>query len=205
MAKLIYSALCSLDGYVNDSTGGFGWCMPTAEVHAFVNDLERVLGTVLYGRRLYEVLCVWETMDAEPGVMDDYARIWRALDKVVFSSTLSEVSSARTRLVRAFSAAEVGALKDASSSDIGIGGPTLAAEAFRAGLVDEVHLLMSPVVVGGGTPVLPLGLRVELELLETRTFSNGVVHLHHRVHPLQPGPSAGSWRTGRPSSSSSGA
>jgi dihydrofolate reductase len=176
VGRLIYMAIPSLDGYVNDEQGKFDWAMPDAEVHAFVNDLERPIGTHLYGRRMYETLAFWETLESDHPVMRDFARVWRAADKVVYSRTLEAVSSARTRIEREFDPDAVRALP----GDISIGGPTLAAEAFRAGLVDECHLLLNPVVVGGGTPALPRDLRLDLELLGQRRFSGGVVHLHYR-------------------------
>jgi dihydrofolate reductase len=183
MAKLIYTAIASLDGYIADADGNFGWAEPDAEVHAFVNDLERPVGTALYGRRMYEVLLAWETWDTtgEPDHIRDWAEIWRAADKVVYSRTLREVSSERTRIEREFDPAAVAALKRGSERDLSIGGPELAAEALRAGLVDECHLLLTPVAVGGGTAALPPGLRVDLELLGERRFGNGVVGLHYGV------------------------
>ena len=181
MARLIYTAITSLDGYVADESGNWDWSMPDEEVHTFVNDLERPIGTHLYGRKLYEVLQAWETMDDPAPAMRDYATIWRASDKIVFSRTLDEVSSARTRIERDFDPDAVRALKDAASTDIGIGGPHIAAEALRAGLVDEVGLLVSPVVVGGGNPALPDGVRIDLELLDERRFDNGVVYLRYRT------------------------
>ena len=184
MARLIYAAIASLDGYVADADGGFAWSMPDEEVHAAVNDLERTVGTHLLGRRMYEVLLAWETMDTgpeQPEVIRDYAGIWRSADKVVYSRTLEGVSSARTRLEREFDAEEVQRLKASATRDLAVGGPELAAQALRAGLVDELHLFLNPVVVGGGTPALPDGLRLDLELLDERRFGNGVVHLHHRL------------------------
>jgi dihydrofolate reductase len=182
MAKLSYSGLISLDGYVNDASGGFDWAMPTEEVHAFVNDIERPNGIHLYGRRLYEVLSAWETMDvSDEPVMQDYAQLWKAADKVVFSTTLDAVSTPRTRLERTFDPTAIRELKQTSATDIAIGGPTLAAHALRAGLVDELHLTISPVVVGGGTRFLPDDVRLDLELLDQRRFANGVAHLHYRV------------------------
>jgi len=183
MAKLIYSAITSLDGHVADREGSFDWSAPDAEVHQFVNDLERPFGTHLYGRRMYEVLVAWETMPNDPDepVMEDFAEIWRAAEKVVYSSTLAKVSSARTRIERSFDPDAVRALKETADADISIGGPELAAHALRAGLVDELHLFLSPVIVGGGNPALPDGLRLDLELVDHRRFANGVVHLHHRV------------------------
>jgi dihydrofolate reductase len=181
LARLSYTAITSLDGYVADATGSWDWSVPDEEVHTFVNDLERPIGIHLYGRRLYEVLQAWETMDDPAPAMRDYATLWRAAEKIVFSRTLDEVSSARTRIERKFDPDVVRALKDSAGSDLSIGGPHLAAEALRAGLVDEVRLLVSPVVVGGGNPALPDGVRVDLELLGERRFGNGVVYLHYRT------------------------
>jgi dihydrofolate reductase len=184
MAKLIYAAIASLDGYVEDADGGFDWAMPDGELHAFVNDLERPIGTYLYGRRMYETMRFWETAGTaagEPAVFADYASIWRAAEKVVFSRTLQTTSSARTRIERAFDPDEIRRLKRSSPADISIGGAELAGHALRAGLVDECHLFLCPVVVGGGKRALPDAVRVSLELLATRRFPNGVVHLHHRV------------------------
>jgi dihydrofolate reductase len=175
---LVYSAIASLDGYVADTDGRWDWSMPDAEVHAYVNDLERPIGTYLYGRRMYEVMRVWETIDDPDPAMRDYAEIWRAADKVVYSSTLAAVTTDRTRLERALDPDAVRALE----GDVSIGGPTLAAVALRAGLVDEIHLLLSPVVVGGGTAVLPDGLRIDLELRDERRFANGTVALLYSVH-----------------------
>jgi dihydrofolate reductase len=177
--RLIFSAIASLDGYVADAQGAFDWSMPDAEVHAFVNDLERQVGTMLLGRRMYEVLAMWETMDDPAPVMADFAQIWRAADKVVYSTTLAEVSSARTRIERSFAPEAVRALKAAVQSDLSVGGPGLAARAFAADLVDEVQLFLSPLVVGGGTRALPDGVRLELELTEERRFGNGVVFLRY--------------------------
>ena len=181
MAKLHYSAICSLDGYVADADGNFDWSAPDAEVHAFVNDLERPIGTHLYGRRMYEVLAVWETLDDPAPEMRDYAQIWRAADKIVISSTLDEVASERTRIERTFDPDAVRALKDSATADLAIGGPTLAAHAIRAGLVDEYHFLLSPVIVGGGLSALPDDVRVDLELVGQRRFGSGVIHLHYRT------------------------
>ena len=183
MAKLVYTAITSLDGYVNDASGGFDWAAPNEQVHAFVNDLERRIGTYLLGRRMYEVMAVWETWDVagEPAVVQDYAQVWRAADKVVFSTTLDAVTTARTRLERAFDPEAVRELKESAAQDVGVGGPHLAAQALRAGLVDEIHLLLTPVVVGGGTRALPDGVRLDLELVDERRFDSGVVHLHYEV------------------------
>ena len=183
MAKLIYSAIASLDGYVADEDGNFDWAAPDEEVHAFVNDLERPVGTYLYGRRMYETMAVWETMDLadEPDVMRDFAELWRAADKVVYSTTLADVSTDRTRLERVFDADAVREMKAGAARDIGVGGPGLAAAALRAGVVDELRLLITPVVVGGGTRSLPEDLRLELELLDELRFRSGVVYLRYRV------------------------
>ena len=155
--------------------------MPDPEVHAFVNDQSRALGTHLYGRRMYEVLVAWETMDDPDPVMRDFAEIWRAADKVVYSSTLEAVSSARTRLERTFDPDAVRELKRGAEQDLAIGGPHLAAHAFAADLVDELQLFLSPVIVGGGTRALPDGVRLDLELVDERRFANGAVYLHHRA------------------------
>jgi dihydrofolate reductase len=183
MAKLIYSTITSLDGYVADEHGKFDWSMPDEEVHAYINDLHRPVGTYLYGRRLYDVMVAWETWDieGEDDITADWARIWRAAEKVVYSTTLPAVSSERTRLERTFDAAAVRELKSAASRDLTVGGPDLAAQAFAAGLVDECHLFLSPVMVGGGTPAFPKGIRLGLELRAERRFGNGVVHLHYAV------------------------
>jgi dihydrofolate reductase len=181
MARLIYSAIASLDGYVADADGRFEWAAPDEEVHRFVNDLERPIGTYLYGRRMYDVMVAWETMADDEPAMRDYTAIWRAAEKIVYSRTLEEVASARTRIEREFDPEAVRALKAAADADISVGGPELAGEALRAGLVDECHLLLTPIVIGGGNPALPDGVRVPLELLAERRFGNGVVHLHYRV------------------------
>jgi dihydrofolate reductase len=181
MANLIYSAITSLDGYVADRRGKWDWSVPDDEVHAFVNDLERPVGTYLYGRRMYDVMVAWETMDDPAPAMRDYAAIWRAADKVVFSTTLEHVASARTRIEPGFDPEAVRAMKDAAASDLSVGGPHLAEQALRAALVDEIHLFLSPVVVGGGNPALPDDLRLDLELLDERRFANGVVHVHYAV------------------------
>jgi dihydrofolate reductase len=188
MAKLIYSAITSLEGYVADERGNFDWAAPDEEVHAFVNELERPIGTNLYGRRMYEVMVAWETMSTvdEPSVVADFAELWRAADKVVYSRTLKAVSSGRTRIERAFEPDVVRRMKDEATRDISIGGPEVAAEAIRAGLVDEYHLFVTPVVVGGGKPWLPDGLRVQLELRDVCRFDCGVVHLHYRAAPGSP-------------------
>lgn len=183
MAKLTYAAIASLDGYVEDEEGRFDWSAPDEEVHAFVNDLERPIGTYLYGRRMYETMVFWETAstDNEPAVFSDYAEIWRAAKKIVYSRTLSTVSSERTRVEPEFDRDAIQRLKQTSAADISIGGAELAGHALRAGLVDECHLFLCPLVVGGGKRALPDNVRVHLELLDERRFRNGVVHLHYRV------------------------
>jgi dihydrofolate reductase len=184
MAKLIYSAITSLDGYVADEDGNFDWAAPDEEVHAFVNDLERPVGTYLYGRRMYEVMVAWETAETladQPPVVQDFAEIWQAADKIVYSKTLETVSSARTRVERDFDPEAVGQMKALAGRDITVGGPDLAAQAIKAGLVDEWHLFLSPIVVGGGKRSLPDDVRVKLELLDERRFGNGMVYLDYRT------------------------
>ena len=183
MARLIYTAITSLDGYVNDEDGNFDWAAPDPEVHTFVNDLERPIGTYLYGRRLYETMVYWDTVSLvdQPSVAQDYTSLWRAADKIVYSTTLDWVSSARTRLERDFDPEAVRQLKAAQGRDISVGGAHLAGQAIRAGLVDECHVILNPVVVGGGTRALPDGADWELELVDERRFDNGAVHLHYRT------------------------
>ncbi len=181
MARLRYLAICSLDLFTADPDGGFRWAAPDADLHQVVNDLQREVGTYLSGRRDHEVMKVWETMPGDvPGPEGEFARIWRAADKVVYSTTLEEVTTARTRLVDHFDPDEVATLVGGSTLDVSIGGPTLAAEAFRAGLVDEVHLFLHPVVIGGGLRALPEDVRLDLDLVSAETIGQ-VVHLHHRV------------------------
>ena len=183
MAKLIYSAITSLDGYVGDEDGNFDWAAPDEEVHTFVNDLERPVGTYLYGRRMYEVMVYWETITLadQPPFIQDFAEIWQAADKIVYSKTLETASSARTRIERHFDPEAVRQMKAAAGSDITVGGPELAAQAIEAGLVDECHLFVAPIVVGGGKQFLPNRVRLKLELLDERGFGNGMVHLHYRT------------------------
>jgi dihydrofolate reductase len=184
VARLQFTSICSLDGYVADADGRFDWSQPDEDVHAFVNDLTRPLGTYLLGRRMYEVLLAWETMSSGPDqepVIRDYAAIWRGLDKVVYSTTLQDVASTRTRIERSFDPEEVRRMKEGATADLSISGPHLAAEALRAGLVDELSLFVNPVAVGGGTAVLPDGLRLDLRLLDERRFGNGVVYLRYAV------------------------
>lgn len=183
MAKLIYSALSSLDGYFEDAGGRFDWAAPDADVHAFVNDLERPIGVYLYGRRMYETMVFWENAptDGEPAVFGDYAGLWRAAEKVVYSRTLQAPSSGRTRIEREFDPDAIRQLKLSSAADISIGGGDLAGQAIGAGLVDECHLFLCPVLVGGGKRTLPGNVRAQLELLDERRFKNGFVHLHYRI------------------------
>jgi len=183
MAKLIYAAITSLDGYVADEHDNFDWAAPDDEVHAFVNELERPIGTYLYGRRMYDVMAFWETAHTLelPPVERDYAQIWQAADKVVYSKTLETVTTAKTRLERSFDPEGIRQLKAHAEHDIGVGGPELAAAAIRAGVVDECHLFLTPIVVGGGKQSLPDNVRVKLELQDLRRFASGVVHLHYRV------------------------
>jgi dihydrofolate reductase len=187
VGKLVYAANTSLDGYLEDEAGSFDWAVPDEEVHAFWNEHEGRIGTSLYGRRMYETMRVWEDDDwlqDEPAVVREYAGIWRDTDKVVYSSTLDDVPTARTRIERNVDPEAVRRLKEASSTDVSIGGAALAAEAFRLGLVDECVLLLHPVLVGGGRPALPKGLRVDLELLEHRRFGNGAVLVRHAVRDV---------------------
>jgi dihydrofolate reductase len=184
MARLIYSALSSLDGYIEDRDGNFDWAMPDEEVHRFINNLERPVGTYLYGRRMYETMLVWETdpsFTAESPLLRDYAEIWQAADKIVYSKTLEAVSTRKTQIERNFDPEAIRQLKAAAGQDISIGGPGLAAHAFRAGLIDECHLFLTPIIVGGGKPSLPDNVRLELELLEERRFGNGMVYLRYRT------------------------
>jgi dihydrofolate reductase len=180
MASLIYLAIGSLDGYVEDEQGKFDWAAPDEEVHAFVNALERPVGTYLYGRRMYETMVYWETDDDQGAVARDYAEMWRAAEKVVYSRTLETVSSERTRIEREFDVAAIKRLKESSRSDITIGGPELAGQAIAEGLVDEIQLFLGPILVGGGKRALATGVHAELELVDERRFRSGVVYLHYR-------------------------
>jgi dihydrofolate reductase len=183
MARLIYSALMSLDGYIADRNGKFDWAEPDAEVHAFANQLEAQVGTYLFGRRMYEVMKAWETLgtDRDPDIIRDFAEKWRAADKVVYSRSLQTVSTARTRIERVFNPELVRSLKSAADHDISISGPGLAAEAFKAELVDACHFFVSPIIIGGGTSAFPAGVRLDLTLQEERRFRNGTVYLHYRA------------------------
>jgi dihydrofolate reductase len=184
MGKLVYSAMASLDGYIEDAQGKFGWAEPDEELHTFVNDLEREIATYLYGRRMYDTMVYWETVDTtgHPSYVEDYARIWRAADKIVYSRTLESPSSERTRIAGEFDADGVRRLKQSDERDLSIGGAELAGEAIRAGLVDELQLTLTPIIVGGGKRALPDDVTVALELISERRFANGVVHLHYRLN-----------------------
>ena len=189
MAKLIYSAITSLDGYVADENGKFDWAEPDEEVHAFVNDLQRPVGTYLYGRRLYEVMVAWENLPdlgGQPPVIRDFAEIWRTADKVVYSRSLATVSSARTRIERDFDPEAVRRLKASAERDLTVGGADLAAQAIESGLVDEWQLLVVPIIVGGGKRSLPDGFRIRLELLDERRFANGTVYLRYGTNDVTP-------------------
>ena len=189
MAKLIHSAMMSLDAFIADANGKFDWAEPDREVHTFINDLERQCGTYLSGRSMYEVMTIWETdelIKGAPDYMQDFAAVWRAADKVVYSRSLETVSTARTRLARSFDAQALRELKASTERDISIGGPTLATHAFRARLVDECQLFLVPISVGGGTKALPVDLAVKLELGDQRRFACGVVYLKYTVTPSEP-------------------
>jgi dihydrofolate reductase len=181
MGRLIFSSIMSVDGFTADASGDFDWSAPDEEVHAFVNDLQRAVGTYLYGRRMYGVMSVWQTLDTadEPPVMADFQSLWRAADKIVYSSTLDSPSTPRTRIEPLFDADAVIALKASTDADISIGGPTLAAHAIRAGLVDEYQLFITPIAVGGGTAFFPADVRVPLTLTDHRRFANGTVFLRY--------------------------
>ena len=184
MAKLIYAFNTSLDGYVKDEEGNFDWTEPDEEVHTFFNELERTIGTSLYGRRMYETMRVWqdpEGLEEQDAYIREYAEIWQDADKIVYSRTLEEPTTPRTRIESEFDPAAVRELKETAAADLSVGGAELGAEALRAGLVDEFHQVIHPVIVGGGTPWLPDGLRLDLELLDERRFVNGTVHLHYRT------------------------
>ncbi len=184
MAKLCYSAITSPDGYIEDEDGNFDWAEPDEEVHAFINDLERPVGTYLYGRRMYETMVGWETdrtLSVQSKVERDFAQIWQAADKIVYSQTLETASTARTRIERNFDSEAVGQMEASAVGDLTVGGPDLAAQAFKAGLVDECHLFIVPIILGGGRRSLPSNVRLELQLLEERRFVNGMVYLRYRT------------------------
>jgi len=184
MGNLVYSMLTSLDGYVSDTSGGFDWSMPDEELHSYINDVSRAAGTYLLGRRMYQTMVFWETVDDLPGMdatMLEYGRIWREADKIVYSTTLTEVASERTRIERDFDPEAVRLLKESSTYDVEVNGPALAAHALRAGLVDELTVYVCPVIVGGGNAFYPSDVRFDLELLEERRFGNGTVMLNYAV------------------------
>jgi len=184
MAKLIYISNVSLDGYIEDSHGNFDWTAPSDEVFAFITHLVRSVGTYLYGRRMYETMAVWETdpaLAAQSDLMRDFADVWQAADKVVYSTTLNEVSTAKTQLERNFDPDAIRDLKASAASDLTVGGPNLATHAFNAGLVDECQMLIHPVLVGAGKSSLPSHMRADLELVDERRFGNGLVYLRYRV------------------------
>lgn len=184
MAKLIYPINVSLDGYMEDESGNIDWTISDDETYAFWTGFQRTIGTYLYGRRTYESMVYWETADAGGGQQEiarEFARIWRAAEKIVYSRTLQEASSAKTRIEREFDPGAIRKLKASSGADITIGGPELAGQAMRAGLVDECHLLLNPIVLGGGKRALPDNFRTRLELLGERRYRSGIVHLHYRV------------------------
>ncbi len=184
MSRLIYSAITSLDGYVEDEGGNFDWTEPDEEVHAFINDLVRPLGTHLYGRRMYETMAVWETdptLAEQSPIMRDFAQLWQAADKIVYSRTLDATSTSRSRIEREFDPEAVRRLKGSVDRDMIVGGAELAARAFGDGLIDECHLYVAPVQLGGGKRALPDGVRAELELLNERRFGGGTVHLRYRI------------------------
>ncbi len=185
MAKLIYSAIASLDGYVEDEQGKFEWAAPDEEVLTFVNELERPIGTYLYGRRMYETMVFWETAatNGDRSASGDFAQIWRAAEKVVYSRTLQSASSARTRIEREFNPDAIRRLKESSGADITIGGAELAGQSIAEWLVDECQLLLGPVLVGGGKRALPANVHARLELLDERRFPSGVIYLHYRIEP----------------------
>ena len=184
MARLVFSAITSLDGYIEDRDGNFGWAEPDEEVFGVVNDLERPVGTYLFGRRMYETMVSWEApppADRLSDVEREFVALWQSADKVVYSTSLETVSSARTRIERRFDPQAIRAMKSAADRDISVGGPDLAAQAFRAGLVDELQLFVTPIVVGGGKPALPRDLRFGVELLDERRFDRGVVLLRYAI------------------------
>lgn len=186
MARLIYSTIASADGYVEDATGSFGWAAPDDELLRFVNDLERPVGTYLYGRRMYETMLYWETahtLPDQPALMLDFTRIWQAAEKIVFTTTLTAPASARTRIERIFDPAEIRRLTSAAAHDVTVGGAHLAGQALNAGLVDELQLFLVPIVVGGGKRALPDGVLANLELLDTHPFASDVIYLRYRVKP----------------------
>jgi len=184
MARLVYAAICSLDGFINDADGSFDWAAPDEQMHEAANELEATIGTFLYGRRMYDIMKVWADLpgiEDEPEVVRNYAKIWAGADKHVFSSSLEVVTTPRTHLHRDFDPEGVRQLKAMAATDVSIGGPTIAAAALEAGLVDEIHLFVHPILIGDGTAIFPAGFRQELHLLADRRFDSGAVHLHYRL------------------------
>jgi dihydrofolate reductase len=181
VTRLIYSAIASLDLYINDTSGKFEWAAPDREVHRHVNDSQRHVGTYLYGRRMYDIMVFWETAADEPDeVFNDYAKIWRAADKIVFSRSEVDLRSQRTRVHHDFDVDFIRTLKQQATADLSIGGAELAGAALQAGLIDEIHLYLNPVIIGGGQPAIPGGLRQKLELIGERRFASGVVLVQYR-------------------------
>jgi dihydrofolate reductase len=184
MAQLTYFAIASLDGYIEDIHGNFDWAAPDDEVHAYVNNLMREAGVYLYGRRMYETMRAWETdpsLAAFSPLMQDFAEIWQAADKIVYSRTLDAVSTQKTQLERDFDPEAIRKLKATAQRTIAIGGPDLAAQAFRAGLIDECHLILAPIIVGGGKPSFPNDVRLELTLLDEHRFESGMIYLRYQI------------------------
>jgi dihydrofolate reductase len=189
LSKLIYSAIASLDGYIEDHDGNFNWGVPVDEAHAFINNLMRPIGTHLYGRRMYEVMMAWETdssLGEQSPTMADFARLWQAAEKVVYSQTLKSVSTARTRIARTFEAESIRQMKQELEADLVIGGPELAANAFKAGLIDECYVFLAPITVGRGKPAFPQAIHVHLGLLDQRRFTDGMVYLHYKFEERIP-------------------
>jgi len=183
MAKLVYVTNTSLDGYMEDLDGDINWGTPDEEYFGFINDIERGIGTNLYGRRMYEAMVYWETapMAGQSHWIAEFTESWRSSAKIVFSRSLTSVSSARTTLEREFDVDAIRQLKESASLDLTVGGAEIAARAFRAGLVDECHLFFWPVVLGGGKGALPEGARFTLELVDQNRLRSGIAHLHYRV------------------------
>ncbi|CAM3194261.1 dihydrofolate reductase family protein [Stackebrandtia soli] len=181
MGSLIYGTIASLDGYIADENGDFGWAEPDAEVHSFINDEELEIGTYLYGRRTYETMAVWEDLEDDSPQMRDYAQLWRAAEKIVYSTTLPEVTTSKTRLERSFDVEAVRRLVSKLPHPASISGPGLARHALLAGLVDELRVYVVPMIIGGGTKALPDGLRLKLRLDIERHFDNGTVYMRYKV------------------------
>ena len=182
MGKLIYAITTSLDGYVAESNGNFDWAEPSEEVHFAFNEIVRNVGTSLFGRKMYEVMKVWDDIpaDGDSEAMNDYVKIWNETSKIIYSTSLVEVTTANTILERSFNAGAVKKQVAESDRDFAIGGPHLAAQAIKAGIVDEYHQIIAPVIIGNGNHWLPKDINIELELIDVRKFENGFVHLHYR-------------------------